>query len=833
MSIKQIVSQHQSFGNLLSIFVKTRKDKPSERKFVTVHSVNEDFFIGKREKDERANDVIYYSDITNMKLDYNFHSLVGKNVKFYRLIDGTGNNTPTPSVVMGRVDYIRSEFKDDKLFDYLLFSGGAKIMVHEIVKTPEIIESVPKPVEPKGDSGNLLSGKSFELTTWLNEKVTLTFDKKMGNEVFLKMFENDYIKFEKGYNHRMSKVSKVNLDEYIDKIVKISYVKKDGNVNKLPFYFTGLLEIRNGNKVYMSNTYVCEKEDVCFVEHPIDSSQSFNIEKLKKISQNSDVIIWIQYPQSEQGISIRAVFDRLLKLNTKFGEYYISILIEKDTLKIKENGRQDIEITLFNGKKIRCWYCGTYEVGNRRYISVLINANSVLDNTVEGIREEFKNFKIRQDTLFIDEPLDAFENEDGVIDILSKIDFEGFKNKYVCVEKFDGEKVEGSLDINSDKDGVIGLTNTGYDWKIIKKVDVKTIEKLMIHEEIQKHIKNKSPIIFKYFDMLTYIIIPTDLCLDQNGEKYIMIGKKIDEKFEVKKMELIKNDLDKYINKNVKLQYLQRTNNGFEKTIVTGLLTYKNGGLYIDGKYIGIKADVISCEVDICSGKYEYLVTKYVKLEKIDGKKMEGYFSIQNNGEYCLTLGEYSWKNINPDEVKSIEEYSRDEGIIQMATDLSNLLLAKYFIPQEYIDQLQQISEKKVESKQMDIIYEKIKDHIIKTLTKTNKIKTNKFAALFVSKFLEIYLEYAKKHMVSNVDDVQKILVKVDQMCPLSFNVYTLKKWKGLMVNTRYRVLYRQKEKEISFISFYMKEDKEYVVVIDHSDDNKTKTFFTEYITFK
>ena len=50
MSIKQIVAQHQSFGNLLSIFVKTRKDKPSEHKRVTVHSVNDDFFIGNVKK---------------------------------------------------------------------------------------------------------------------------------------------------------------------------------------------------------------------------------------------------------------------------------------------------------------------------------------------------------------------------------------------------------------------------------------------------------------------------------------------------------------------------------------------------------------------------------------------------------------------------------------------------------------------------------------------------------------------------------------------------------------------------------------------------------------
>ena len=164
MSIKQIIAQHQSFGNLISVYVKTRKDKPSEPKFVTVHSVNDDFFIGKCEKDERPSDVIYYSDITKMRLDYNFHSLVGKNVKLYRLLDI--NNKPTPSVVMGRVDYIRSEIKDDgKIFDYLLFSGGNKVLVHEIIKMPEMIESVPKPVEVK----------SFELTTGLNEKVTLKY----------------------------------------------------------------------------------------------------------------------------------------------------------------------------------------------------------------------------------------------------------------------------------------------------------------------------------------------------------------------------------------------------------------------------------------------------------------------------------------------------------------------------------------------------------------------------------------------------------------------------------------------------------------------------------
>ena len=908
MSIKQIIAQHQSFGNLISVYVKTRKDKPSEPKFVTVHSVNDDFFIGKCEKDERPSDVIYYSDITKMRLDYNFHSLVGKNVKLYRLLDI--NNKPTPSVVMGRVDYIRSEIKDDgKIFDYLLFSGGNKVLVHEIIKMPEIIESVPKPVEPKVDSGNLWSGKSFELTTGLNEKVTLTFDKKIDNQVFLKMFENDYIKFQNGYN---KKEEKVNLDEYIDKIVKISYVKKDGNVNKLPFYFTGLLELRNGNKVYMSNTYVCEKEDVCLVEHPIDSSQSFNLEKLKKITQNSDVIIWIQNPQSEKGIPLRAVFDRLVKLNTKFGVYYISVLLEKSTLQIKENTTQDIEITLFSGKKIKCWYCGTYEVGNRRYISVLINANGVLDTTIEGIRPEFEKFFIRQDTLFIDEPIDAFENEDGIVDNPPKIDFMELDKKYVYVQKFNGEKLEGYL--NNETTNIL-LTKSGYDWEIVSKIDIQNIEKSEIHEEIQKHIKNKSPIIFKYYDMLTYIVFPKGIILDGNCENYIMMGKKQDEKFELQKMCLIKDQFFKYSQQYVILEYLESfTSHDIEKTSVIGLLSFKNGIVNINGHPICGLSSIISCNVldekelrqksidtlfkynylfnkyvhvkkvdgsmikgylDVEDGafvikqdghiisknikpldvksieekkefKYEHLVGQYVEVIKISGEKMEGYLSIESD-YYCLTLGEFKVK-VNLYEVSSIVKKQKEnviysvhfptkEGYLQMATDIHKLVLSKYFIPAQYMEKLGEIVNKKEDPNMIKDLYDKIRDNIIQNVFKTKKLNNVKMSSVFVSQFMEIFLTFSKKYMPANVVEAEGVLKKLQNYLPPQLNEYALKMWKELEVNRRYQIWYRCKEKEVTFVNFFTKQDKdghkEYVVVIDHSEQDKNKTLFTQFITFK
>ena len=82
-------------------------------------------------------------------------------------------------------------------------------------------------------------------------------------------------------------------------------------------------------------------------------------------------------------------------------------------------------------------------------------------------------------------------------------------------------------------------------------------------------------------------------------------------------------------------------------------------------------------------------------------------------------------------------------------------------------------------------------------------------SSVFVSQFMEIFLTFSKKYMPANVVEAEGVLKKLQNYLPPQLNEYALKMWKELEVNRRYQIWYRCKEKEVTFVNFFTKQDKD------------------------
>ena len=218
-------------------------------------------------------------------------------------------------------------------------------------------------------------------------------------------------------------------------------------------------------------------------------------------------------------------------------------------------------------------------------------------------------------------------------------------------------------------------------------------------------------------------------------------------------------------------------------------------------KLTGLYITENDVKVDECEGRLSQ-IDNIIKLTSFEFNKP-------------VKMTDLNYKRIVKIEILDFKK--RDEFI----SKILNLPLLDSFVPEEYIEELKNSCDP-IQS------FEKIRDHLSKTLIKTNQYKTAKFTTIFLVNFLEAYLEYAKQKMPQFVDPAMKCLSKV-----ALFINHDFQKWKDISANKMYEISYRQKEKKITILSLYIKDQKEYIVVTDHSDNNKTKTFFTEFVEIK
>ena len=276
------------------------------------------------------------------------------------------------------------------------------------------------------------------------------------------------------------------------------------------------------------------------------------------------------------------------------------------------------------------------------------------------------------------------------------------------------------------------------------------------------------------------------------------------------------------VNGKIEGQYISWHDNGkvFIRT------NYKNGewdGLYEIYKYNGDK--VQDCQNK--NGKMHGLRNMYR-----DGKLYDWDF--YNEGK-CLARGVYP-----------LNDEERLKNIKYIAKNLHSIKnLDRYVSTNAYLS-LGTVARDEV-GKYVDVFplfkvaYETARNDISANIIRNKDMfSKNKEQMAIVIQFTNIFIEYCKLNDPSKLTDAFDVKEKIDKfMSKRGYTLENLTQSQNTQVgnlnvsgDTQRHILYRNKPKTVTIVSTYTRNGSEYAVVTDHTDNDKTKTLFTDKIQY-
>lgn len=256
---------------------------------------------------------------------------------------------------------------------------------------------------------------------------------------------------------------------------------------------------------------------------------------------------------------------------------------------------------------------------------------------------------------------------------------------------------------------------------------------------------------------------------------------------------------------------------------------YKNGewdGLYEIYKYNGDK--VQDCQNK--NGKMHGLRNMYR-----DGKLYDWDF--YNEGK-CLARGVYP-----------LNDEERLKNIKYIAKNIHSIKnIDRYISTNAYLS-LGKVAHDTV-GKYVDVFpvfkvaYENARNDIAANIIRNKDMfSKNKEQMAIVIQFTNTFIEYCKLNDPSKLTDAFDVKEKIDKF--MSKRGYTLENltqsqvgnpnvsgYMDFILDKRRHILYRNKPKTVTIVSTYTRNGSEYAVVTDHTDNDKTKTLFTDKIQY-
>jgi antitoxin component YwqK of YwqJK toxin-antitoxin module len=253
---------------------------------------------------------------------------------------------------------------------------------------------------------------------------------------------------------------------------------------------------------------------------------------------------------------------------------------------------------------------------------------------------------------------------------------------------------------------------------------------------------------------------------------------------------------------------------------------YKNGewdGLYEIYNYNGYKVQ----DCNNKNGKMHGLRNMYR-----DGKLYDWDF--YNEGK-CLARGVYP-----------LNDEERLKNIKYIAKKLHSIKnLDRYISTNAYLN-LGKVAHDTV-GKYVDVFplfkvsYETARNDISANIIRNKDMfSKNKEQMAIVIQFTDAFVEYSKLNDPSKLTDAFDVKEKIDKfMSKRGYTLENLTQSQNTQVgnlnvsgDTQRHILYRNKPKTVTIVSTYTRNGSEYAVVTDHTDNDKTKTLFTDKIQY-